>query len=142
LAIELGCAEHDVQSIELAARLFALELVEAGELRDVGSLREVDDIMRWARRGDADAAAMPIAAQVVAAANAFDVLTMAPAAERLSRTAAIAALRGDRNRYRAEELTALTAVTLRPASLRRDRRRRAAAASAAAVILPGAEGAA
>jgi hypothetical protein len=78
----------------------------------------------------------------VAASIAFDMLTSAPSGERLSRSAAIAALRADTTRYRSDVLNALAAATVRAASLRRDRRRRASPGSDAPQVLPTAEGAA
>jgi diguanylate cyclase (GGDEF)-like protein len=51
VAMELGCDENDLRNVELAARLHALELIGSNELRGVSGMREVEEIIRWARRG-------------------------------------------------------------------------------------------
>jgi hypothetical protein len=113
-----------VRSIELAARLHCLELVGAAELRQIGSLREVERIMRGARQGGSRRLRIPLDAQVVGVASAFDILTSSPEGSRLSADAALNELRGDGKRYREEVLDALLTV-IRRGSRQRDRRRSA-----------------
>jgi hypothetical protein len=124
LGAELGRSENEVRSIELAARLHCLELAGAAELRQVGSLRDVERIMRGARQGGSRRLRIPLDAQVVAVASAFDMLTSSPEASRLSADAALNELRGDGKRYREEVLDALWTV-VRRGSRRPDRRRSA-----------------
>jgi diguanylate cyclase (GGDEF)-like protein/excisionase family DNA binding protein len=124
LGAELGRSENEVRSIELAARLHCLELVGAAELRQIGSLRDVERIMRGARQGGSRRLRIPLDAQVVGVASAFDILTSSPEGSRLGADAALNELRGDGKRYREEVLDALLTV-IRRGSRQRDRRRSA-----------------
>jgi hypothetical protein len=124
--MELGCDENDLRNVELAARLHALELIGSNELRGVSGMREVEEIIRWARRGGSPARTMPTSAQIVAAASGYDLLTAAPAETRFEPDAALVELRGDGRRYRRDVIEALGNVVSghRGGSQRPRRRRR------------------
>jgi diguanylate cyclase (GGDEF)-like protein/excisionase family DNA binding protein len=121
-AERLGCSDDQARTIELAARLHGLEVLGAAELEPIRSLREVGHIVRWHRAGTA--AGAPIGARIVAAANAFDMLVTGADGNRLSRRAALDALRARTDEpYGAEILDALADVAgVRPASGQRRRK--------------------
>ncbi len=107
IAQHLGCDENDARNIELAARLHGLELVGTAEMKGIPSLAAIDEIMRWSRRSRATARSMPISAQIIAAANAYDVMTSGGAGKRLSRSLALEELRSQVRRFRPDVLEAL-----------------------------------
>ncbi len=109
VARQLGCGENDARNIELAARLHGLELVGTAEMKGIPSLAAIDEIMRWTRRSSATARSMPISAQIVAAANAYDVMTSGGAGKRLSASVALDELRLQGKRFRPDVVEALAA---------------------------------
>lgn len=123
MARRLGCDENDTRNVELAARLHGLELVTTGELHGIPSLAAVDDVMHWARRSR-EARTRPISAQIVAAANGYDVMTNGVGGKRLSRSVALTELRAEKRRFRPDVLDALAAAVA-PARPTAPRRRRA-----------------
>jgi diguanylate cyclase (GGDEF)-like protein len=83
----------DVATIELAARLHGLESVGANELDAIPSLRGVGQLMR-ANHPDASAAgALPLGAQIIAAANAYDMLLTGAGGQRHGRRETLDELR-------------------------------------------------
>jgi HD-GYP domain-containing protein (c-di-GMP phosphodiesterase class II) len=87
VAERLGCDAGSASAIELAARLHGLEAIGAEELQAIPSLREVGELVGWHGRGTKDR--MPLAAQIVAAANAYDMLASGISGEPMDRRAAI-----------------------------------------------------
>ena len=110
IARHLGCDENDTRNVELAARLHGLELVATAEMQGIPSLAAIDEIMRWSRRSGASWRSMPVAAQIVAAANVFDVMTSGAGGTRLTRPAALAELRSQKRRFRPEVIDAMAAA--------------------------------
>ncbi len=123
IAAELGCPEDEQRTIELAARLHGLEILGAGELRPIRSLRSAGEVVRW-HRLDADPADGPVGAQVLTVANAYDELVTGAKGSRRGRAAILAELRGGvGTRYRGEVVEAL-AVVVSARPHRGERRRR------------------
>jgi diguanylate cyclase (GGDEF)-like protein len=123
VAEKLGCPPTAADTVELAARLHGLEVVGAGELQPIASLREVVEIVRWHRsNGALDHA--PIGAQIVSAANAYDMLLGDPDRKPADRRAIIdELLAASGQRYRPEVVRALADVVgVKPGA--RPRRRR------------------
>ncbi len=144
LAAELGRNEDQIRSIELAARLHGLQLMGAAELRQIGSLRDVERIMRGARQAAGNARRAALDAQIVALASGFDLLTTTVGATAdatlLTPEAAVAELRGSGKRFATQLLDALQAVSSRGPQ-RVDRRgRRPRAPRPATVIAQDADG--
>ncbi len=112
IAAELGCVEDEQRTIELAARLHELEILDAAELRPIRSLRAASELVHWHRLED-DTSETPLGAQVLAVANAYDELTTGT---RRGRAPILAELRiGVPARFRAEVVEALaTVVSARP----------------------------
>lgn len=107
VAKHLGCDENDARNIELAARLHGLELVGTAELKGIPSLAGIAEMMRWSRRSGTTARSMPISAQIIAAANLYDVMTSGSAGKRLSKSLALKQLRSQVKRFRPDVLEAL-----------------------------------
>jgi diguanylate cyclase (GGDEF)-like protein/excisionase family DNA binding protein len=123
VAEKLGCDEGAANTVELAARLHGLDVIAADELEPIASLREVIEIVRWHRsNGPLDEG--PIGAQIVSAANAYDILvngTDGPHADRRAAIDELTAASG--RRYAPEVVRALsTVVGVRPRARRRRRR--------------------
>ncbi len=77
ISSRLGCAEHEADTIELAARLHGLEGIRAEQLDCVRSLHGVSEILEAERRLSAGSrrrirGPISLGAEVVAAANAYD----------------------------------------------------------------------
>jgi HD-GYP domain-containing protein (c-di-GMP phosphodiesterase class II) len=88
VARRLGCDDGAADTVELAARLQDLEGVGADELEPIPSLREVGEIVQWQHSaGPLEQA--PLAAQVLAAANAYDTLVASPDGPHADRRTAI-----------------------------------------------------
>ncbi|HET6379738.1 MAG TPA: GAF domain-containing protein, partial [candidate division Zixibacteria bacterium] len=124
IAEQLGCDGHTVSTIELAARLHGLELAGAEELESVASLKAVGQLVRWQRAGSTDRR-LPLEAQIVAVANAYDTLLTMGGGRRPNRQAALEEIRrGIGPRYGPEVVVALAEVVgaRRPARPRRRRR--------------------
>ena len=131
VAEHLGCRPEEAAAIELAARLHGLQEIGQDELRAIGSLRAVGEIISGQRlidrgrprRRARDAASL--GAEVVAAANAYDNLLEAlPARSRRRRRDAVLGVRESVRGIRGEVLEALEHVvtpTARP--VRAGRRR-------------------
>jgi diguanylate cyclase (GGDEF)-like protein len=138
IARRLGEEENEVRNIELAARLHGLELVAVAEMQGVPSLAAIEEIMRWSRRSGASPRHMPVAAQIVAAANAYDVMTSGTAERKLTRAAALEALRSQKRRFRDDVLDALAAaVPARAAAPRRRGSDRTPVAEERSAVSPG-----
>jgi diguanylate cyclase (GGDEF)-like protein len=130
VAEKLGCDAGSASAIELAARLHGLEAIGAEELQAVPSLREVGELVGWhgreshgsgAHGPDADDR-MPLAAQIVAAANAYDVLASGINGEPMDRRAAIDRL-AEGGRFEIQVVRALaTVVGVKSRASRRRRR--------------------
>lgn len=110
IARHLDCDENDARNVELAARLHGLELVATAEMHGIPSLTAIDEIMRWSRRTGMTGRSMPIPAQIVAAANVFDVMTSGAGGTRLTRREALDELRSQKRRFRPEVIDALAAA--------------------------------
>jgi diguanylate cyclase (GGDEF)-like protein/excisionase family DNA binding protein len=131
VAEQLGCRPEETAAIELAARLHGLQEIGQEELRAIGSLRAVGEIIAGhrllavgrPRRRARDAASL--GAEVVAAANAYDQLLDAlPAGRRRRREDAVLAVRGSVRGVRGEVLDALEQVVAPPSKALRAGRRR------------------
>ncbi len=123
VAEKLGCQPGAADNVELAARLHGLDVVGAGELKPIASLREVIEIVRWHRsNGPVDHA--PIGAQIVSAANAYDMLVGAAEGVPTDRRRVIDELMAaSGQRYRPEVVRALAEVVGVKPRARRHRRR-------------------
>jgi diguanylate cyclase (GGDEF)-like protein len=93
LAEEMGVDADGASTIELAARLHGLDVAGARELAGVPSLSEVGAIVGWDADGDGEPA--PLGAQVLAIANAYDMLMTAGAGGHIDRRAAVERLRAE-----------------------------------------------
>ena len=123
MARQLGRDESDVRNVELAARLHGLELVTTGEIHGIPSLAAVDEVMRAARHTDGPGRSTSVPGQIIAAANAYDMMTTGAAGRRLSRAVALQELRSRKPRFRPDVLAALEAAVAaaRPSTPRRRR---------------------
>jgi diguanylate cyclase (GGDEF)-like protein len=121
LAEEMGMDTDGASTIELAARLHGLEVAGARELADVPSLSEVGAIVGWSANGGGPA---PLGAQVLAIANAYDMLMTAGAGPHSDRRAVVERLRGESGeRWSGEVVNALArVVSVGPRSAARRRR--------------------
>jgi diguanylate cyclase (GGDEF)-like protein/excisionase family DNA binding protein len=117
VAERLGCSSDEAAAIELAARLHGLKEIGRDELSAVGSLRDVAEIVAGHRllyegqplRRATDT--VSLAAEVVAAANAYDELTSGHATgTRLRRERALERMRANRRGVRGEVIDALAWV--------------------------------
>jgi diguanylate cyclase (GGDEF)-like protein/excisionase family DNA binding protein len=123
VAEKLGCNPGAANTVELAGRLHGLDVMGADELEPIASLREVIEIVRW-HHGNGPLEDAPIGAQIVAAANAYDVLVASPDGPHANRRAAIDELAAaEGGRYSAEVVRALASVVgVKPQAGRQRRR--------------------
>jgi diguanylate cyclase (GGDEF)-like protein/excisionase family DNA binding protein len=110
VAEQLGFSTNEASSVELAARLYGLDVLGAGELEAIPSLGEVGRIIRW-RDLDGPLDEAPVGAQVVGVANGYDALITGETGERIDRRAALEKLRAAvGTRYREDVVEALASV--------------------------------
>ena len=126
LAEEMGSDAEGASTIELAARLHGLDVAGADELAHVPSLREVGTIVGW---GPGDDGTPPLGTQILALANAYDMLMTAGSGPHNNRRAAVERLRSAAHgRWGSDVVDALArVVSVNP---RRSARRRRADAAA------------
>ena len=123
LAARLRLSEDMQSSIELAARFHGFDALGSEELEAIPSLRDVSRILRTHHTTEGSKT-MQQAAQIVAVANAYDMLLTGAAGSRLGRRDALERLRVEcPETVGTEILAALSAVV--GVAPRKDRRRRA-----------------
>jgi hypothetical protein len=123
VAAQLHMAEDMQSSVELAARLHGFDALGSEELDAIPSLRDVSRILRAHHTAQGNEA-MQEAAQIVAVANAYDMLLTGAGGTRLGRRAALERLRVEcPETVTPETLAALGAVV--GVAPRKDQRRRA-----------------
>jgi diguanylate cyclase (GGDEF)-like protein/excisionase family DNA binding protein len=123
VAEQLGCTADEASSVELAARLHGLDVLGAEELEPIASLSEVGRIIRW-RHLDGPFDEAPVGAQVVAVANAYDMLVIGEIGQRGGRRTALDRLRAEvGTRYREDVVEALASVVSVTPRVGRRRRR-------------------
>ena len=123
VAAQLHMAEDMQSSVELAARLHGFDALGSEELDAIPSLRDVSRILR-AHHAAEGSETMQEAAQIVAVANAYDMLLTGAGGTRLGRRAALERLRVEcPETVTPKTLAALGAVV--GVAPRKDRHRRA-----------------
>jgi diguanylate cyclase (GGDEF)-like protein/excisionase family DNA binding protein len=122
LAEELGSDADGRNTIELAARLHGLDVAGARELADVPSLREVGAIIGWGP--GAKVGPPPVGAQILAIANAYDLLMTSGDGPHSDRRDVVERMRAEAGeRWSAETVDALArVVSVGPRRAQRRRR--------------------